>query len=88
MRTMLVVVALVCLGCTSKQTANHPDSAQPAAATVSLSGSPVDVRRYIDSAQPRYVDAILKHDSATISNFYTDDAMIMPPNAPGGTRTC
>lgn len=76
------VVALVALAaCTTKE-ARRPDTAAPATAT--LAGSPAPdvaaVRQAIEAADARFSAAVLKGDTATLANFYADDAILMPAN--------
>jgi uncharacterized protein (TIGR02246 family) len=81
MRTsMIVFAALVGVGCATKS-ANRTDSTAPAAATVASTTNPADVKRFLDSAQVRYIDAVAKGDVAAISSLYTDDTEVMSPNA-------
>jgi len=39
------------------------------------------LRRFIDSAQLRYIAAATKGDVGAIGSFYTDDAAVLTPNA-------
>jgi uncharacterized protein (TIGR02246 family) len=79
--TMIVLAALAAAGCTTKNAANRADSTTPAAATLAPSTDPAAVRRFIDSAQTRFIDAAKKADVATLSGFFTDDAVVLAPNA-------
>jgi len=86
MRTaMILLVGLASAACTTKNAANRTDSTVPAAATVASSSATTtnlaDVRRFVDSAKVRYIDAATKGDVAGLSSFYTDDAMVLAPNA-------
>jgi ketosteroid isomerase-like protein len=40
-----------------------------------------DIQRFIDSAQARFIDAATKSDVAGVSRLYSDDAMVLQPNA-------
>lgn len=79
--TMIVLAALAGVACTSKSTADRVDSTPPAAAALSPNADPTAVRHFLDSAQTRYVDAATKGDIAALSAFYTDDALLLAPNA-------
>jgi ketosteroid isomerase-like protein len=79
--TTIVLAALTAAGCTTKNAANRADSTFPAAATLAPSTDPAALRRFIDSAQTRFIDAAKKADVATVSGFYTDDAELLVPNA-------
>jgi ketosteroid isomerase-like protein len=85
MRTAMIVVAAVACAACAKSAANRTDSAAPATATVAASNgsatSMADIRRFLDSAQVRYIDAATKADVPGLSKFYTDDAIVLAPNA-------
>lgn len=87
MRTnMIALTALACAAaCGTKNAANRPDSAAPAAAALSpgatAPASNAEARKFIDSITVRYIDAVTKGDVATISSFYTEDTEILAPNA-------
>ena len=76
----LAAVALTALACTTKDTAARPDSATPAAATISSNADPAAVRQAIDSNNARFSAAMIKADTATVKSFYTDDALLMGAN--------
>jgi len=82
--TLLPLAAVVCVACSTKP-ANRPDSTAPAAATLAgNSRSPssiAELKQFIDSAQTKYIDAVVKGDVAMLSGFYTDDAIVLAPNA-------
>lgn len=78
------VVALLALAaCTTKE-ARRPDTAAPAAAT--LAGSPAPdvaaVRQAIEANNARFDSAAIKGDSAALTSFYADDAILMLSNSP------
>ena len=82
MRTsMIVLAALVGAACTTRESASRTDSTTPATATIASSTDPAALRRTIDSAQTRYIDAVTRGDVAALSTFYTDDAVVLVPNA-------
>jgi len=81
--TFLPLAAVVCVACGTKQAANRPDSSAPAAATVAAStssGSVAELKQFVESEQPKYIDAVVKGDVAALSAFYTDDAIVIAPN--------
>jgi len=84
MRMMLLpFAAVVCVACGTKQAANRPDSSAPAAATVAASANsstPAELKQFVESEQPKYIDAVVKGDVAALSAFYTDDAIVIAPN--------
>ena len=76
------IVALLALAaCTTKE-ARRPDTTAPATAT--LAGSPTPdaatVRQAIEANNARFSAALLKGDTATIANFYANDAILMVAN--------
>lgn len=83
--TLLPLAAVVCVACGTKQVGNRPDSAAPAAATLAGSAaaasSAAELRHFIDSAQTKYSEAVVKGDVQALSNFYTDDAVVIAPNS-------
>ncbi len=82
--TLLPFAAVVCVACGTKQAANRSDSAAPAAATLAgapSSSSSAELRHFIDSAQAKYSEAVVKADVQVLSNFYTDDAIVIAPNS-------
>lgn len=82
MRTSMIVLAVLAgAACTTKDTASRPDSTPPAAATIASAADPAAVRRFLDSAQTRYIAAEMKGDVPTLNSFYTDDAIVLSPNA-------
>ena len=84
MRMMLLpFAAVVCVACGTKQAANRPDSSAPAAATVAAStnsSTAAELKQFVESEQPKYIDAVVKGDVAALSAFYTDDAIVIAPN--------
>jgi len=84
MTLLLPLAALLCVACGTKQTANRSDSAAPATATLAgnsaSSGSTAELKHFVDSVQAKYIDAVVKADVATLSGFYTDDAIVIAPN--------
>lgn len=82
MRPVLALAAasLATLACTTKDTAARPDSASPAAATLSASADPTAVRQTIDSNNARFSAAMVKGDTAVIKSLYADDALMMGAN--------
>jgi len=81
--TFLPLAAVVCVACGTKQAANRPDSSAPAAATVAASANsstPAELKQFVESEQPKYIDAVVKGDVAALSGFYTDDAIVIAPN--------
>ena len=78
------VVALVGLAACTTQQARRTDTTSPATAT--LAGSPATdaaaVRQAIETQNSRFSAAAVKADTATIAGLYTDDAIVMGPNAP------
>ena len=82
MRTSLIVLAaLAGAACSTKETASRADSTPPAAATVASTTDPAAMRLFLDSAQTRYSTAATTGDVSTLNSFYSDDAIVMPPNA-------
>ena len=82
MRTSLIVLAAFAgAACSTKETASRPDSTPPAAATIASTTDPAALRRFLDSAQTRYSTAATSADVPTLNSFYSDDAIVMPPNA-------
>jgi len=83
--TLLPFAAILCGACGTKQVANRPDSTAPAAATVAASSpsptSTAELRHFIDSAQARYSEAVVKGDVQALSSFFTDDAVVIAPNS-------
>src|SRR5439155_8419121 len=83
--TLIAVAAFACAACATKNDANRPDSSAPAAATVAPGGptpaSAAELRHYADSLQKRYIEAATKGDVAALSGFYTNDAIVLAPNA-------
>jgi len=79
MRVCLLLSAVVVVGsgCTSKST-----PATDTAAVVTQAGGDVGtVRSAIDSANARFIAALLKGDTATAIQNYASDAIVMMPNA-------
>lgn len=78
------VVALLALAaCTTKE-ARRADTAAPATAT--LAGNPAPdaaaVRQAIEANDARFDSAAMKGDSAALTSFYADDAILMLSNMP------
>ena len=80
-RSLIVLAALAGAACSTKETASRPDSTTPAAATIASTTDPAAMRRFLDSAQVRYSTAATSADVPTLNSFYSDDAIVMPPNA-------
>ena len=78
-----VALLLVLAACTTKE-ARRPDTAAPATAT--LAGSPAPdvavVRQAIETANARFDSAAIRGDSAALTAFYADDAILMLSNRP------
>ena len=82
--TLLPLAAVLCSACGTKQVANRPDSTAPAAAVSADSSSATstaELRHFIDSAQARYSEAVVKGDVQGMSSVYTDDAVVIAPNS-------
>ena len=81
--TIIVFVALAGTACTRKAPASRTDSTAPAAATVAGAGATdmAAIQRAIDSAQARFIDAATKSDVAQVGSLFSDDAMVLEPNA-------
>ena len=41
-----------------------------------------EARKGIDAVNAKYMEAVAKGDAATIAGFYTDDAVVLPPDQP------
>ncbi|HKO15572.1 MAG TPA: DUF4440 domain-containing protein [Gemmatimonadaceae bacterium] len=83
--TLLATLTIVATAaCTTRNAARTSDTASPAAATVALASapSPAAVRQQLDSIYARFSDAMLKGDTVALTNFYTDDAVLMPQGMP------
>lgn len=80
----LPLAMVVCVACGTKQAANRPDTAVPAAATAASSSTSsngtAELKRAVDSMQTKYIDAVVKGDAAALSGFFTDDAVVIAPN--------
>ena len=76
------VIALLALAACTTREARRTDTAAPATAT--LAGNPVPdnaaVRQAIEANDARFSAALLKGDTATLANFYADDAILMAAN--------
>ena len=71
--------SFLALTCLSLACARTPDTS-----SVQQTGStndPVTVRSAIDAQLARFTDAMMKGDTVTMHSVYTEDAMILPPNA-------
>ncbi|MEO7713591.1 MAG: DUF4440 domain-containing protein [Gemmatimonadaceae bacterium] len=78
-RICTVVLALSVVACSPKAAENGADTASR---QMSATNDRATVQLAIDSALVGYRDGLLKGDTAKMSNVYTDDAMVLFPNAP------
>ncbi len=78
-RICTALLALSVVACSPKAAENTADTAsRPTSAT----NDRATVQLAIDSALVGYRDGLLKGDTAKMSNVYTNDAMVLFPNAP------
>ena len=76
----LAVTALVSIACYGGS--GTGDSATVAQAAAAAGHDPATVQHAIDSTIARFAEAMKRGDTTAMLNAYTDDAIVMPANAP------